>query len=200
VYLAAAAPGDRVSLRKYGVAQINGVPFALPDPGSSPGGKNVIVLKGGAVSGAISQSMPQSVDLPVRQPAGRLHLLGAVAGWGWPATRAKEPALTITIHYEGGDLQKIELLNGIDISDHAGPIDVPGSARTSLVAHGQMRYLWRDLDHPGRLVESLTLSSHARSVAPLVAALTIESPDTSGIVAPAPTTGGPVAPVGQTGP
>src|SRR4029077_6115128 len=102
-----------------------------------------IVLKGGAAPNAISQTMPQSVDVPVNQPAGRLHLLGAVAGWGWPATRDKEPALAITIHYEGGATQRIELINGIDISDHVGSIEVPGSVRTSLVNNGQMRYLWR---------------------------------------------------------
>lgn len=191
VYLAADVPGDRVPMRKYGTVHIDGVPFSLPDPSGSKGGNNLIVLKGGATAKAISQSMPQSVEIPVHQPAGRLHLLGAVAGWGWPVARAKEPALAITIHYQGGASEKIELINGVDIADHVGPIEVPGSVRTSLVNNGQMRYLWRNLRQPGRTVERITLSSFAQSLAPLVAALTMESPEGDLRLAPPPLSGGP---------
>jgi len=196
VYLAADVAGDRVSLRRYGTVQINGVPFSLPDPAGLKGGANLIVLKGGATPKAISQTMPQSVVIPVNQPAGRLHLLGAVAGWGWPATRAKEPALTITVHYQGGMSERIELINGIDIADHAGADEVPGSVRTSLVNKGQMRYLWRELDQPGRIVERITLTSISKSFAPMVAALTMESPGSDSRLAPAPLSGGPSRPTG----
>jgi len=196
VYLAADLVTDRVSLRKYGTAQINGVPFSLPDPDSLKGSNNVIVLKGGADARAVSQTMPQSVEVPVNQPAGRLHMLGAVAGWGWPATAAKEPALAITIHYQGGASENIELVNGIDIADHVGPVEVPGSVRTSLVSQGQMRYLWRDLSQPGRVVERITLSSYAKSFAPMVAGLTMESSDSDGRLAPPPSSGGPLVPTG----
>jgi hypothetical protein len=190
VYLSADAAGDRVTIRKYGTAQINGVPFSLPDPANVKGGANVIVLKGGAAPNAFSQTMPSSVNIPVNQLAGRLHLLGAVAGWGWPATRAQEPALEITVHYQGGASEKIELVNGVDIADHNGPNDVPGSARTGLVRTGQMRYLWRDLGQPGRMVERITLSSFSKSVAPMVAALTMESPERDTRLAWPPPSGG----------
>jgi mono/diheme cytochrome c family protein len=194
LYMTAEAAGDRVSLRKHGTALINGVPFSLPDPANHKGGANVIVLKGGAEPKALSQTMPQSVDLPVNQPAGRLHLLGGVGGWGWPATQSQEPALSITIHYRGGESEKIELLNGIDIADHIRPVDVPGSIRTSLVAKGQLRYLHRDLKHPGQIIERITLASFGKSVAPMVAGLTLESPDSEGKLAPPPLFGGPPAP------
>jgi len=192
--LAANAVGDRVSLRKYGSVHINGVPFSLPDPAGFKGGANLIVLKGGATPKAVSQTMPPSVDIPVNQPAGRLHLLGAVAGWGWPATPAKEPALAITVHYQGGASEKIELINGIDIADHAAPNDVPGSARTSLVNKGQMRYLWRDLSQPGCIVKRITISSFSKSFAPMVSALTMESPGDDKQLAPPPLSGGPSTP------
>jgi mono/diheme cytochrome c family protein len=195
LYLATDAPSDRVSLRKYGTAQINGVPFTLPDPATTPGGKNVIVLKGGAEPKAISLALPQSVDIPVNQPAGRLHLLGAVGGWGWNAIKEKIPVVAITIHYQGGASEKIELVNGIEIADHVSSIDVPGSVRTSLVSKGQMRYLWRDLKQPGKVVERITLSSYANAIAPLVAGLTMESPGSDGRLGEAPVSGGAV--VGQ---
>jgi mono/diheme cytochrome c family protein len=197
LYLAADVAGDRVPLRKYGGVQINGVPFSLPDPAGLKSGANLIVLKGGNTPNTISQTMPQSVDLPVNRPAGRLHLLGAVAGWGWPATRTKEPALEITVHYQGGASEKIELINGIDIADHAGPNEVPGSVRTSLVHKGQMRYLWRNLGQPGRIVERITLSSFSKSFAPMVAAMTMESPGGENRLAPPPLSGGPSRPTDE---
>jgi hypothetical protein len=95
------------------------------------------------------------------------------------------------VHYEYGPEERIELMNGQDIADHAGPNDVPGSARTSLVTRGQMRYLWRDLGQPGRKVERLALTSAGRNPAPLVAALTMELPEQGGRLAPAPVVGGP---------
>lgn len=190
VYLARDVEIDRVNLRKYGIAEFEGVRFSLPDPASLASGKNVIVLKGGAEGRAVSQTMPSSVELPVHLAAGRLHLLGAVAGWGWPATDAKDPLIKITIHYEGGEKEDIELRNGVDIADHAGPVDVPGSARTDLTSRGQMRYLWRDLTYPGRLVDHFTLTSFARRPAPMIAALTMESVGSNGKLLPPPKSGG----------
>jgi hypothetical protein len=172
---------------------VNGVPFVLPNPAGQKEGRNVIVLKGGVTATAVSRTMPQSVDVPVNQPAGRLHLLGAVAGWGWPAVGMKETLLTISVHYEGGIEDRIDLVNGVDIADHAGSIDVPGSARTSLVQRGQLRYLWRDLARPGRKVKRLTLTNAGDGPAPMVAALTMEMPNSAGQLAPPPLSGGPAS-------
>lgn len=191
VYLGPKAEGDRVSLRHHGKVAVDGVPFDLPDPASLAGGRNVVVLRGGVAAEAVSRQFPQSVDIAVGQPAGRLHLLGAVAGWGWPAVQAKDTVLTVTVHYEGGDDEVIHLVNGVDVADHAGPVEVPGSARTSLVKQGQLRYLWRDLARTGRRVARLTLSSAGSGPAPLVAALTMEVPAADGRLAPPPAIGGP---------
>lgn len=189
VYLSRDAVGDRVSLRRHGDVSVNGIPFVLPEPASLEGGRNVIVLRGGVEPTAVSRSQPASVSLPVNQPAGRLHLLGGVAGWGWPSVQTKEPVLILTVHYAGGGEERIELVNGVDIADHNGRMDVPGSARTSLVARGQLRYLWRDLGRPGVTVERLTLSSPGGGPAPMVAGLTMEVPE-GGRMAAAPVIGG----------
>lgn len=190
VYLSKDAVGDRVSLRRHGEVSVNGIPFVLPDPAGLDGGRNVIVLRGGVDPKAVSREQPSNVEIPVNQPAGRIHLLGGVAGWGWPSVQAKEAALIVTVHYAGGAEERIELVNGVDIADHNGRIDVPGSARTSLVARGQLRYLWRDLGRPGVRVEKLTLSSPGGGPAPMVAALTMEVPEGNGRLAAAPVIGG----------
>lgn len=183
---------DRVWLRRYGMLRVHGVPFMLPDPEGSPGGRNVIVLRGGATPDAVSQSMPDTVEIPVQKAGGRLHLLGAVAGWGWPAMKQKETLLLVTVHYQDDSREELAFVNGIDIADHAAPVEVPGSVSAGVVGRGQMRYLWRDLSKPGQVVEKITVKSLGKMAAPLVAALTLEAPGASGKMAPAPLVGGPV--------
>lgn len=84
--------------------------------------------------------------------------------------------------------------NGVDIADHALPVDVPGSVRTGLVSPGQLRYLWRDLKKPTATISKITLSSAGNACAPMVAAITLESPNKVGRMAPAPAEGGPPNP------
>ena len=190
VYQNPEAEVDRVSIKKYGLTQIQGVPFSLPDPAASPTGRNVIVLKGGAQPNVFSMTMPDSVTLTVGQNAGRLHMLGAVAGWGWPAVQAKEPVVKCTVQYADGETEDLVFVNGIDFADHIARIDVPGSAPTDITEKGQMRYLWRDLKHPGKLIDHLTLSGFTKAPAPLIAALTLESPGADGRMAAPPPVGG----------
>lgn len=194
VYLAKDVESDRVGLKRLGVVEERGVPFQLQDPATAVGGKNVIVLKGGAVREALSQTMPDRVELPANVAAGRLHLLGAVAGWGFPAVQGRDPLLTIKVEYADGTAEDVVLSNGIDIADHVSGVDVPGSVRTDLADHGQLRYLWRDLKKPTGMISKITLTSPGAASAPMVAAITLESADKDGQMAPAPAVGGPAKP------
>ncbi|GAA5126055.1 ThuA domain-containing protein [Luteolibacter yonseiensis] len=194
VYLAKDVGGDRVGLKRFGTVEERGVPFQLQDPAIAAGGKNVIVLKGGARGDALSLTMPGSVELPANVAAGRLHLLGAVAGWGFPAVQGHDPLMTIKIGYADGTSEDIVLSNGVDIADHVAGVDVPGSARTDLTDHGQVRYLWRDLKKPAVLISKITLTSPGTASAPMVAAITLESPAKDGKMSPAPAQGGPAKP------
>ena len=191
VYLSKDTPGDSVGLKRFGMVEERSVPFQLQDPATASGGKNVIVLKGGARPDALSQTMPNRVELPANVAAGRLHLLGAVAGWGFPAVQGRDPLLTITVEYSDGTSEDLVFRNGVDIADHAVAVDVPGSVRTGLVSHGQLRYLWRDLKKPAATISKIVLSSAGNSSAPMVAAITFESPGKGGRMAPAPPEGGP---------
>lgn len=194
VYLSKDVDGDRVGLKRFGIAEERGVPFQLQDPATAAGGRNVIVLKGGAVREAVSLTMPTSVEIPVNVAAGRLHLLGAVAGWGFPAMQGRDPLLTIKVDYSDGTSEDIVLRNGVDIADHVAGVDVPGSARTDLADHGQLRYLWRDLKKPAAMISKITLTSPATGAAPMIAAITLESANKDGQLSPAPAEGGPAKP------
>ena len=191
VYLSPDIPGDRVGIKRYGLVEERGVPFQLPDPLTTPGGKNVIVLKGGMEDRAVSRTMPERVEVPVNAAAGRLHLLGGVAGWGFPVMREKDPLVTIAVHYAGGGVEEIALRNGVEFADHAGRIDVPGSAWADLVSHGQMRYLWRDLKKRDGVIEKLVLTSGNKVAAPMIAAITLEGASSDGKLAAPPVDGGP---------
>lgn len=189
VYMATDVAGDRVGIRKYGLVEERGVPFHLVDPAIS--GKNVIVLKGGARGEALSNTMPMRVEIPVNQAAGRLHLLGAVAGWGFPAVAERIPLVKLEVVYTDGTAETIVLTNGVDIADHVAGVDVPGSARTSLTDHGQVRYLWRNLEKPSVPIEKIIISSTASAPAPMIAAITLESAAKDGSLPAAPADGGP---------
>ncbi|RYD24774.1 MAG: c-type cytochrome, partial [Verrucomicrobiaceae bacterium] len=191
VYMAADVSGDRVGIRKYGLVEERGIPFQLVDPAIS--GKSVIVLKGGARGDALSNTMPMRVEIPVNQAAGRLHLLGAVAGWGFPAVVERIPLVKIEIVHNDGTSEMIVLTNGVEIADHVAGVDVAGSARTALADHGQVRYLWRDLEKPTVPIEKIIISSTASAPAPMIAAITLESPAKDGSMPPAPSEGGPSA-------
>ncbi|MES2477343.1 MAG: PVC-type heme-binding CxxCH protein [Verrucomicrobiota bacterium] len=191
VYQARDLISDSVGLKSYGLVEEQGIPFQLQDPTTASGGKSVIVLKGGLNRDAVSQTMPQQIEIPVNLAAGRIHLLGAVAGWGFPAVQEKMPILTATVAYTDGSTEELVFSNGIDIADHAGPVDVPGSARTGLTHHGQIRYLWRDLKKPTATISTIVLSSASNACAPMVAAITLESPSKDGRMSPAPAVGGP---------
>jgi putative membrane-bound dehydrogenase-like protein len=191
VYLAQEIPTDSVGLKRYGMIEERGIPFHLADPATAPGGKSVIVLKGGMDERAVARTMPERVEIPVNVAAGRLHLLGAVAGWGYPVMQEKEVLVTIEAHRAGGRVERIELRNGIEIADHIGRVDVPGSTWVDRVGHGQMRYLWRDLEEADAVIEKLVLISHARTAAPMIAAITLESASTDGKLAAPPADGGP---------
>ncbi|QJE95935.1 PVC-type heme-binding CxxCH protein [Luteolibacter luteus] len=191
VYLSQDAEVDKVSIKKYGLIEERGVPFHLPDPSSTASGKNVIVLKGGMGPEVFSQTMPKQVEIPVNLAAGRLHLLGAVAGWGYPVANDHDPLVKIAVRYADGSTEDLVFRNGIDFADHFNRVDVPGSAWTDLTRRGQMRYLWRDLKKPSAVIEKLVITSADRQAAPMIAAITLESPNKEGAMAAPPADGGP---------
>jgi type 1 glutamine amidotransferase len=102
----------------------------------------------------------------------------------------QDPLVTLAVHYADGGVEEIVLRNGVEFADHIARVDVPGSAWTDLVSHGQIRYLWRDLKRKDAVIEKLVLTSGNKLAAPMIAAITLESAAADGNLAAPPAEGG----------
>jgi uncharacterized protein len=114
------------------------------------------------------------VEAEVNCEATKLHFLGGVAGWGYPAVKDKDPVLTVTVHYAGGESEKLTMSNGVEFADYIAPIDVPGSKLTKdLVKENQLRWFTKKLEKGGKIVK-IELESAGNGVAPTLVAITAE--------------------------
>lgn len=165
---------------QFGTLNIAGVTFTVLDPSQTTGGKNVIVLRGG--DGYSKTTHPRVAHLPVANIAlTRLHIVGGVAGWGWPFTKkpgesnAGAVVAKITVTRASGATEQFILRNGEVFCDYARTQDVPGSSRiTGLAAHNrQMRYFSIPLTGTGP-VTKIMLESFNNQTAPVFVAVTGE--------------------------
>jgi type 1 glutamine amidotransferase len=137
----------------------------------------VVVLKGGAPNSWSRKSLPQKVEVKVGVPASRLHFLGGVAGWGYPAVGNDQlPALKVTVQFADGSKEELIQRNGQEIADYNGQIDVPKSKGLAQFTRGrgQIRWLSQDVKGTG-LIEKLILESYDNAVAPTLFAITAEN-------------------------
>ncbi|MEP6670472.1 MAG: PVC-type heme-binding CxxCH protein, partial [Chthoniobacter sp.] len=140
LYNAREALNDTVHPKHYGVVTVEGVPFALPDPSTTPTGGNAIVLKNSVNETTYAGTMPQRVEIPVGYPIGNLHFLGGVAGWGGAADSHK-PAMKVSIEHADGQKQVEELYTGDVFIDYPSREEVPGSKRADgVVMKHHVRY------------------------------------------------------------
>ncbi|HEX5222731.1 MAG TPA: PVC-type heme-binding CxxCH protein [Verrucomicrobiae bacterium] len=178
LYLTPEDKTDSLRFRKWGTIKHKDVPFDIVNPARTANGKNVIVLQGGS---GFAQSYPREVEVKVGLPVTRLHFLGGVAGWGYPATEQVKPAVKVTVHFAGGEREELVLSNGVEIADHVGRIEVPGSVEVEnlgqlLPAGRQVRYFAKPLTKRG-VVEKLTLASYNNETAPTFVGITAEVGD-----------------------
>lgn len=165
---------ETVTFRSYGLKRVDDVPFDVVSPQKAVA--NVIVLRGGAPDSWSRKSLPQRVEIRAGVAASRLHFLGGVAGWGFPAVGDDQlPALKVTAHFAGGGSQEIVLRNGQEFADYNGQQDVPGSKGLPQFTkgRGQVRWFTKEL-RGGAVLESLTLESYDNAVAPTLFAITAE--------------------------
>ena len=164
---------DSLEFVKYGTLKVGKVPFYVINPASRSDGRNLIVLKGGSGQAA---KQPQTVEIPVQKVAAKaIHILGGVGGWAFPWVKDREASLSITVHYQGGDSEVIALVNGEEIADYNGRHDVKGSTHAQgLVKAHQIRTVSKPLAKVG-VIERITLASAGGAIAPLVAAITLET-------------------------
>ncbi len=164
---------DSLEFVKYGSVKVGKVPFYVINPAGRSDGRNLIVLKGGSGQAA---KQPQTVEIPVQKVSAKaVHILGGVGGWAFPWIKDREASLSLTVHYQGGDSEVIALVNGEEIADYNGRHDVKGSVHAQgLVKAHQIRTVTKPLTKTG-VIERITLSSAGGAIAPLVAAITLET-------------------------
>ncbi len=147
-----------------------GVPFVLIDP-QGDRVPNAIMLNG--ANGDKPPRMPKSVTLPCNSPAKLIHFLGGISGWGFPASQAGTPTLTIRLNYADGQTEDHITKNGEVWADYINRADVPGSKFAYRVRGQQVRYFNIVPKRPDK-IESIELIKGNDVTSPIVMAVTIE--------------------------
>ena len=166
---------ERMIFPDWSPKSFEGVPFVLVDP-QGDRTPNVVMLH--SPNGTIPPKMPRSVTLPCNAPAKAIHLLSGVSGWGAQGKPANEPTVSmiVRLHYADGQTEDHPLRDGVEFADYIRRIDVPGSKFAFALRGQQIRYL---AVTPKRreTIQSIELVKGRDSSAPLVMAVTIETPD-----------------------
>lgn len=166
---------------RYGVVEVSGVPFEILDPSRTKNGANALVLQGGMNRGwQCREDAPQRVDVRVGFAMRKLHVLGGIAGWGYPFTQEQAGAVKVTWKYADGVTAETTLRDGEEFADWVRRIDVPGSQfAEGVLAQGSRRNVRTfALESPREgVVESIALESYVNHLAPTFIALTAQLGD-----------------------
>jgi putative membrane-bound dehydrogenase-like protein len=168
------APAERLIFDDWKPKTFAGVPFHLVDP-QEDRTPNVVLLFG--PQGILPPKMPKTVSLPCHTPAKAIHLLSGVSGWGFPYGEKGSVSLIVRLHYADGKTEDHPLKNGEQFADYIRRVDVPAS-KFAFDLHGrQIRYLAVVPQRPADKIERIELVKGPDDTAPVVMAVTIESPD-----------------------
>ncbi len=167
------APQERLIFQDWGPKHFQGVPFYLIDP-QGDRVPNVVLLY--SPLGTFPPQMPKRVEIPCNLPLVALHMLGGVAGWGHPLGQKGSVSLIVRFHYADGTHEDHPLRNGIHVADYIRRVDVPGSKFAFALRGQQIRYLAIRPKRPGQMVKRIELLKGPDQTAPVVMALTAETP------------------------
>ena len=166
------AAGERLVFDDWKPKTFQGVPFTLVDPqGQSV--PNVVMLYGPL--GYLPPKMPKSVSLSLASPVKAIHLLGGVAGWGFPATAKGSTSMIVRLVYVDGQKEDHALVNGEHIADYIRRVDVPQSEFACDLAGRQIRSLRIQPKRPEPLA-AIEFVKGDDGTAPIVMAVTAEMP------------------------
>jgi hypothetical protein len=119
--------------------------------------------------------MPKSVSLTLASPVKAIHLLGGVAGWGFPATAKGSTAMIVRLVYADGQKEEHPLINGEHIADYIRRVDVPQSEFAVDLAGRQLRSL-RIQPKRTEPLAAIEFIKGNDGTAPIVMAVTAEMP------------------------
>jgi putative membrane-bound dehydrogenase-like protein len=129
---------ERLVFSDWGPKTFRGVPFRLVDP-QGQGVPNVVMLHG--PTGYLPPQMPTSVSLPLASPVRAIHLLGGIAGWGFPATPKGSTSMIVRLVYADGQQEDHRLVNGEHVADYIRRVDVPESEWAFDLGGRQVRFV-----------------------------------------------------------
>jgi putative heme-binding domain-containing protein len=163
---------ERMIFDDWSPKQFGGVPFQIIDPRDG-WVANAIVLH--SPNGKLASSMPRSVTVPCHAPAKAIHLLGGVSGWGHPGGAKGSVSMIVRLHYADGATEDHELANGVHLADFIRRVDVPQSQFAFDLRGRQLRYL-SITPQRQETIDSIELLKGSDATAPVVMAMTLESP------------------------
>jgi len=163
---------ERLVFADWRPKTFSGVPFTLVDPqGQSV--PNVVMLHG--PNGYLAPKMPKSVSLTLASPVKAIHLLGGIAGWGFPATSKGSTSMIVRLVYADGQKEDYPLVNGEHIADYIRRVDVPQSEFAFDLGGRQLRYL-RIQPKRSEPLAAIEFVKGDDGTAPIVMAVTAEMP------------------------
>jgi len=123
--------------------------------------------------------MPKSVSIDCNHGVRRIHLLGCVAGWGFQgpfpgANNNQSVSIIVSLHYENGEVEKHELLNGVHICDFLNSTVNVAKSRPTKLAGRQVRYLSISPKISG-IIKKIELSKGEGDItSPVIVGVTVE--------------------------
>ena len=170
-----AGVGERLVFKDWTAKTFEGVPFALTDPQGDKI-KNAILLYG--PNGKKAPSMPKSITMPCNTAAKAIHFLSGIGGWNFPYNDKKTVCLTVRLTYADGKTEDHDLKNGVHFADYIGRANVSESKFAFAMTGGQqVRYLAVTPKRPGEVIKTIELIKGPHESAPVVMAVTIETPE-----------------------
>lgn len=166
------SPAERIVFADWKPKVFEGIPFLLVDP-QGDRVPNVVMLFG--PNGRFAPTMPNQVEFLVNAPAARIHVLGGVGGWSYPAESTKSVSVNMRLHYTDGETENLELRNGIEFADYIRRVDVPGS-RFAYDLNGQQVRYFSVAPKRQLPVSRIELIKGEDRTAPIFVAITVETP------------------------
>ncbi len=161
---------DRMIFDDWSPKVFAGVPFQLVDPNNGKRA-NMIMLNGPL--GPVPPKMPREVSLPCNMSVKSIHMLGGVSGWGHPYDSEKTVSVIVRLHYQDGQTEDHELLNGVHFADYIRRVDVPESQYAFRLRGQQLRYLSIS-PKEAKPIATIDLIKGNDATAPMIMAVTLE--------------------------
>jgi hypothetical protein len=176
----------RMVFADWGPKQFNGVPFRLIDP--RDGAVNNAFALYSANRPEETGQYPRSVKLRVNTPVAAVHVLGGVAGWGWPYRATSDRNLPgapegadvvhVRVRYADGKSETHVWRNGEHLTDYNKVYDAAGSVLAFELEGGRyVRYLSVRPKRTAVVSEvEFAKAPGEKFVSPIFLAVTVERP------------------------